>query len=346
MSDGPKLIQADDLKGLAARMLEAKGVPHEDALTIADVLVWANLRGVNSHGIARLVPTLEWIDKGIINPAPKIKTDKPRPAILTLDSDRAAGPVAMCLAARLAIDTAKQMGICWASVGLTTHIAAIGYYVEKIAKSGLIGIGICAGMPNMAYAGAKGKGVATSPLSIAVPSNDGVALLDMATAKIALGRIRQFKARGETLPEGTALTEEGEPTTDPELAAIPTPMGGAKGSGMSLMFELLTGVLSGNPVLAPFHANAEGAKKHKQNAALIVLDPAAFGDLDEFKVDVGAALAAIKALPRVDAGIEVMLPGERGAREAAKRMVDGLSLQPKLWTGIEAAAGELGVSID
>lgn len=341
-----KTIGADALRALAAKMLAAKGMPEQDAATMAEVLVWASLRGVDSHGITRLVPTMEWIDKGIVKAAPAIRVERPRAAVLAIHADRAAGPVAMTRAADEVIAVARETGTCWASVAMTTHICAIGYYAERIAKAGMVGIGICAGMPNMGYAGVKGAAVATSPLTIAAPSEKGAVLLDMATATIALGRIKQYKAKGLPLPGGAALTEAGEPTTDPALAAIPTPMAGPKGSGMSFMFEILTGVLAGVPTFAPFHARAEGAKKHRQNAALIAVDPAAFGDVAAFRTAVSEAVGALHALPRADEAVPVLAPGERGAAAAAERAQKGIVVAPKLWGDISQAAAALGIAVD
>lgn len=115
-------------------------------------------------------------------------------------------------------------------------------------------------MPNMGYTGVKGAAVATSLLAVAVPADAQAPLvLDMATATIALGKIRQARASGTPLPEGAAATADGTPTTDPEQAVMPLPLGGAKGSGMSIAFELLTSVLVGAPIFASFHSDDPGA---------------------------------------------------------------------------------------
>ncbi|HXH96614.1 MAG TPA: Ldh family oxidoreductase, partial [Gaiellaceae bacterium] len=217
----------------------------------------------------------------------------------------------------------------------------VGYYTSLAAEAGMIGVGVVAGMPNMAYEGARGAAVATSPLSIAVPAErHATVLLDMATAVVALGKIRQYKNRGEQLPPGLAATKEGEPTTDPELAAVPLPLGGAKGSGMSLAFELLTSVLTGNAIVGAFHG---GDKLHRQNAALVALDVAAFAPLDEFRRSVDETLDALKGLPRMDDAEEIRFPGERGARTEAERRAEGIPLPKKLWETLQAEAELLGV---
>lgn len=253
------LVPAEDLRTFSAALLEKGGLSAEHARTTADVFVWAALRGVDSHGIARVPAYLDLLEKGVANADARITVESTTPAAAVLDADRAPGPVALSAAADEAVTRARTTGIAAVGVRRTVHTGAIGYYVSKIAEQGLVGIGFVAGMPNMGYTGVRGAAVATSPLAIAVPTDSSSAhaplLLDMATATIALGKIRQAKASGTPLPEGAAATEDGTPTTDPEKAVMPLPLGGAKGSGMSLAFELLTSVLVGAPIFASFHSD-------------------------------------------------------------------------------------------
>jgi ureidoglycolate dehydrogenase (NAD+) len=330
-------VPAPQLEKLVTGIYVAHGLRADDAATLARVLVWANLRGVDSHGVSRALRYVELCEKGEANRTPEIAVSHPRPAVLAVEADRAPGPVALEAAMRAAIETARETGVAWAGVRATTLTGAIGYYTSLAAEAGMIGIGIVAGMPNMAYEGAKGAAVATSPLSIAVPSaKHPTVLLDMATAVIALGKIRQYKNRGEQLPEGVAATKEGEPTTDPELAAVPLPLGGAKGSGMSLAFELLTSVLTGNAIVSGFHS---GDKRHRQNAALVALDVEAFTPLDAFRSAVDATLDTLKGL-----GEDVRFPGERGAAVEAERRANGIPVPKKLWETLQAEAEQVGAA--
>jgi ureidoglycolate dehydrogenase (NAD+) len=333
-------ISPDRLRGVIRTLFTRAGVSEANAATAADAFVWAESRGVGSHGVARVPRYLELFASGEANAQPDIKVSHPRPGVVTVDADRAPGAVALTLAMDAAIAAARTNGVAWASVRKTVHTGAIGFYVERAAKADMVAIGLVAGMPNMGYVGAKGAAVATSPIAIAVPSaKHGVVLLDMATATIALGRIAEYKRKGQALPEGAALDKEGRPTTDPNVAAIPTPMSGAKGSGLSLMIEMLTGLLAGASILIPFHGGAPGGRKHRQNAALIVADISAFTDVATFKAEVDATLEALKGLPK-DEGVEAILfPGERGARTAAARGA-GIPLGPKLWGEIRDLLGE------
>jgi len=343
---GKVLVAADDLRAFSAALLEKGGLNAEQACTTADVFVWAALRGVDSHGIARVPAYLELLAKGVANADADIRIESTAPAAAVLDADRAPGPVALSAAADEAVTRARVSGVGAVGVRRTVHTGAIGYYVSKIAEQGLVGIGYVAGMPNMGYTGVKGAAVATSPLAIAVPAESHAPLLlDMATATIALGKIRQAKASGTSLPEGAAATADGTPTTDPELAVMPLPLGGAKGSGMSLAFELLTSVLVGAPIFAAFHSDDPQGRKHRQNALLIALDPAAFGDPAAFTAAVDETLATLKQLPPADGAEGVFYPGERSAAVAEGRGAKGIPVAPKVWRELTEAAGKFGLTL-
>lgn len=346
MAKAPRIVQRDALHGIVAKIFKAAGCSDKDAGVCADVLVWANQRGVDSHGVVRVPRYVEMFKSGEAKAQPDMNIRKLRSATAVVEAGGAPGPVALEKAMTTAIEMAREAGVAWVAVKGTVHTGAIGYYTELAAKQGMIGLGIVAGIPNMAYHGAKGAAVATSPLAISVPgAKHGTLLLDMATATIALGKINQHKIKGIPLPEGAALDAEGNPTTDPEKAVTPLPMGGAKGSGMSLMFELLTSVLVSNPIVAPFHQKAPGAKKHRQNAALIALDISAFGDVSGFRSMVDAAADGIKSIPPAEAGSEVLLPGERSARVFVQRGKEGIPVPPKTWDALVEAAQAVGVDI-
>jgi ureidoglycolate dehydrogenase (NAD+) len=342
---GKVRVPAQDLRAFATALLEKGGLSPEHARTTADVFVWAARRGVESHGLARVPAYLDLLAKGVANARPDLRIDSATSATAVLDADRAPGPVALSIAAEEAVERARVNGIASVGVRRTVHTGAIGYYVSKIAEQGLVGLGFVAGMPNMAYTGAKGAAVATSPLAIAVPAADHAPLLlDMATATIALGKIRQARSNGTPLPPGAAATEDGTPTADPEKAVMPLPLGGAKGSGMSLAFELLTSVLVGAPIFSAFHSDDPAGREHRQNALLIAVDPAAFGDPAAFTAAVDATLGTLKGLPVADGADGVYYPGERSAAVAAERGEHGVPVAPKVWRDLTDRAGRLGVT--
>ncbi|MFJ2608290.1 Ldh family oxidoreductase [Streptomyces sp. NPDC087425] len=348
MTDTPatSFVPADELGAFCAALLQQGGLGAEHARTTADVFVWAARRGIDSHGIARVPAYLELLAKGIANAAPDLRFTSTTPAAAVLDADRAPGPVALSAAADEAVRRARGTGIASVGVRGTVHTGAIGYYVSRIAEQGLVGLGFVAGMPNMGYTGVKGAAVATSPLAVAVPARDHAPLLlDMATATVALGRIKQARANGTPLPPGAAATADGTPTTDPELAVMPLPLGGAKGSGMSLAFEVLTSVLVGAPIFAAFHSDDPQGRRHRQNALLIAVDPAAFGSADAFVADVDATLGTLKGLPVADGADGVYYPGERSAALAEQRGASGIPVAPKVRRELTESAARLGVEV-
>jgi LDH2 family malate/lactate/ureidoglycolate dehydrogenase len=340
------VVQADDLKALVAGIFAARGSRPADAATVADALVWANLRGVDSHGVSRVPRYLELFDKGesVAGAVPTV--ERPKAAIAIVDAHAAPGPVALNTAADEAIKGAEVAGIGWASVRGTVHTGAIGYYTSRIAAAGYAAIGVVAGVPNMAYPGARGAAVATSPLSVAIPAGKHeVVLLDMATAVMALGRIAQLKAAGQELPPGVALTAEGEPTTDPALAKVPVPVGGAKGAGMSLVFEMLASGLAANPIVPGYHAGTKEGRRHRQNGFLLAVDVASFLPFGEFTAAIDETVDAIKSLPPASGTSEILVPGERGRRAAAERGASGIPLGPKVWRELIEIAASLDVPV-
>ncbi|HWE76069.1 MAG TPA: Ldh family oxidoreductase [Stellaceae bacterium] len=341
----PVRVQPDQLRTLVRDIFAAAGTPAEDAGTVAEALVWANLRGIDSHGVSRVPRYLELFDSGESKPAAKLRLSRPKPGAILIDADGAPGPVALSRAMREAMAAARETGIAWAGVRGTVHTGAIGYYTSLAPSGGMVGIGLVAGIPNMAYHGARGAAIATSPISIAIPADRHPPLvLDMATAVMALGRMQQYKAQGKQLPEGAAMSAEGDVTTDPTRAVTPMPLGGPKGAGLSLAFELLTSGLMSNPIVTAFHQKTPEGRKHKQNASLIAIDIAAFTDPAAFRRTVDETLDTIKNLPRLSAEEEILIPGERGARTYAKRMSDGISVSADVWSSLKKATEKYGLS--
>jgi ureidoglycolate dehydrogenase (NAD+) len=156
------LISADDLRAVTAGISDARGVAADDAAAVADALVWANLRGIDSHGVSRVPRYLELFDKGQSVPDAAVTVQRPRAAVAIVDAHAAPGPVAMNRGADEAVAGARDCGIGWASVRGTVHTGSIGYYTSRVAAAGMAAVGVVAGMPNMAYAGARGAAVATS----------------------------------------------------------------------------------------------------------------------------------------------------------------------------------------
>ena len=314
------------LRELVCGIFERHGMSAAHAALTADVLVWADLRGMGTHGVMRVPQYVRFIGKGDLNPKPSMKTIDKGTAVTMLEADRAAGPIAMMEGMRAACEKARAAGIGLALVKSTTHTAALGYYTQSAARDGFAAIALGTSSPLMAYHGARAAGVSTAPLSIAVPGEAEPFALDMASSMISMGALAQARRTGKAIPEGVALTSDGEPTTDAGKAAIPLPLGGAKGSGLGFMFECLTSLLVSNPILAESLEKTPASRQHRQNGLAIAIDVARFVAPEVFRREVARLAKDLRRLP----GEEILLPGERGARKAAAQR-DSVSITDSVY---------------
>ncbi|MEK9662005.1 MAG: Ldh family oxidoreductase, partial [Alphaproteobacteria bacterium] len=279
---GEVRIGADELTTFAADILEAAGCTRDGAESWADMLIWANLRGADSHGVLRLPRYLEYLTDGTVDPRGEMKIVRSDGALVVLDAGRTPGSVGMNRGMDEAIAAARENGVGWCNVQNTTHSGAIGYFALRAAEAGMVGIVMVASMPFMAYHGSREPGVSTNPLAIAVPGGSAEPIVfDMSTATVANGKIMAARDRGEEIPAGWGIDAEGRDTTDPTKVRTLLPLGGAKGSGLSLMIEILASVLVGNPVIAPALAGTN--EGHKMNAVCLAVDIGAAGDASAFR---------------------------------------------------------------
>jgi LDH2 family malate/lactate/ureidoglycolate dehydrogenase len=320
-------VPAAELREFTKGVFIAAGLPSEDAALEAEVLVWANLRGVDSHGVLRIPWYVELIDRGDMNPRPTIRVERETAATVLIDGDRALGPVVTTVAMRRAIEKARTAGIGWAVIRNTTHQGAMAYYALMAVEAGMAGIAIVCSPPNMAPFGARAAGVHNSPISIAVPAGRHRPLcLDMATSVAAGGKLSLARDKGIPLPPGWALDGAGQPTTDAHQAKILLPFGGPKGSGLAMMFETLTSLMVGNPLLGPALGGEAGAGRHRQNSVVAAIDVGAFTDLAAYRAEVDRLIDGLRALPRADGITEILVPGEPEDRTTAERERRGVPL--------------------
>ena len=340
------VVAPEDLRAFVRELFVRAGMSLEHARTVADVLIWANLRGVDSHGVLRIPRYVEMIETGVVNPKATITTRTETAAALLIEADRAIGPVALTFAMTAAVGKARQVGIGLAFVRATTHTAALGYYTLKAAEDGMAAIALAGSWPNMAYHGARAAGVSTSPISIAVPGGErGPVVLDMGTGVVAVGKLTQARKTGQPIPPGWALDGDGNPTTDPARAEIPLPLGGPKGSGLALMFELITSLIVANPILADHLDGTPGGQRHKQNALALAIDIARFTDPAAFRREVDRLVRILKGLPRDPAVLEILMPGERGRRTFEQRTRQGIPVPRPIMNDLKAVAERFGLAV-
>jgi LDH2 family malate/lactate/ureidoglycolate dehydrogenase len=335
MADNDIRIDAQILEAFTKDIFTQAGLPPEDAAIEAEVLVWANLRGVDSHGVLRLPAYLANIESGTMNPNPNIKILKESAAVLYMDADRALGPVATVQAMDRVIDKARDTGIGWCLIRNVTHQGAMAYYAQMAAQKDMVGIAVVCSPPNMAPFGARAAGVHNSPIAIAVPADRHNPLsLDMATSVAAGGKLTLAADKRVPLGPDWALDAEGNPTTDPLAARILCPSGGPKGSGLALMFQCLTSQMANNPLIVPglrkeTEVNQESLRaRHNQNSFVAALDISFFTEIDTYKSQIDDLIDELKALPRADGFDDVLMPGEPEFNTLEERSENGIPLPP------------------
>lgn len=337
-------IAAAALQRLAEGIFVAEGVAPDHARIWAEVLVWANLRGVDSHGVLRIPRYLEQMAAGFIHPKPDVKLLRSSGAIALLDADRAPGPVAMQRAMAEAIERARQVHVGWCVARDITHAGAVGHFALQAAEQGMAGLVMTASIPLMAWPGSKGAVVSTNPIAIAMPAAGRAPLLiDLATAAVANGKVLAAKETGATVPPGWGLDTDGAETTDAARIATLLPLGAHKGAGLSLMIECLTSIVAMNPVIAPALRGDLAKGDVRMNGVAIAVDLAAFGDPGAIQGEVTEVASRIAAAPRA-AGVDALtLPGERGDAVKAERLANGIPLPAGTWAKLTAEAEKRGV---
>jgi ureidoglycolate dehydrogenase (NAD+) len=345
MSEHPILIGKADLTAFAVGIFTAAGVEPAIAEPWAASLVWANLRGVDSHGVIRIPRYVELIASGGINPRPELKVEASDGALALIECDRAPGPFAMTRAMDEAMARARTMHIGWCSARNITHAGAIGYFALQAAEAGMIGLAMTASGPMMAYHGSRRAAVSTNPIAIAIPTDRRRPyVLDMSTAVVPNGKIMDARDRGVAVPPGWGLDAEGHDTTDPGKIATLLPFAGPKGSGLSFMIECLCSIAAGNPRIAPALAGEGGGGGPRLNGVAIAIDVGALGELDRFRMEADRLGDAIVGLPPAEGVDRILLPGERGDSVLAVREAEGIPIPAGTWKRLTATAGTLGVA--
>jgi ureidoglycolate dehydrogenase (NAD+) len=335
-----------DLQNFTREVLVRAGVSEEDADIEAEVIVWANLRGVDSHGVLRIPSYLEFIKKGVMNTRPNIQILKETPATLVIDADYALGPVVTTRAMRRVMAKATDVGIGWGFIKNTTHQGAMGYYPLLAAQAGMAGIAFCVGGTTMAPYGAKAAGVHNTPVAICVPGkNHRPLLLDMAMSVAAGGKWRLAKDWGTSIPLGWALDADGKPTTDPHLADVHLPIGGPKGSGLALMLECLSSLMVGAPILEPSLKKQPGVRRHRQNSVVAAINIGMFTDVEAFRDHVDAVVTCIKSLPLAEGCSEILAPGELEDRLYDERIEKGIPLPAGTMKNLQEVAERFGIPV-
>ena len=327
------------------KIFQFHGVSKVHSLKWAEVLIWANLRGVDSHGVLRIPVYIEYLKSGIINAKPDFKFDPLTGAIARLDADLGPGPLALIQAMDEAINKAREFNIGWCTVCNMTHAGAVGYFALQAAKLGLAGLVMTASQPMMAYPGSSKNVVSTNPIAIAVPGDKHPPLvLDMSTSTVGMGKVLQARDSGTEIPLDWGLDEKGQPTSDPNKISVLSPLGGAKGAGLSLMIECLTSLAVNNPLIEPVLRTDSALEGRPINGVAIAVNIEMFGDKKSYGKQIDALSAQLKYLPRIEGVDQIFAPGERGDAILKERMVNGIPLSDGTLDRLHPISDECGIN--
>lgn len=334
-------------------ILIAWGMPAGNAAITADVLGWADLHGIDSHGISMLPVYHQFRQAGWLNLAAEPSVERETAVSALIDGNSGLGHVPAHRAMALAIDKAKAAGLAAVVVRNSGHYGACGYYTKMAADAGLVGITTTT-TPGTTVAptrAAKPR-LGTDPISFAAPCEGADPfLLDMATATVASGRVRNKANEGLPIPSGWVLTRDGNATTDPkdllERGGMLTPLGGSpegashKGYGLAAMVHILSAALSGARMLID-PADRECPPGKDIGHFFLALDPSLFRDPRDFAADVAEFCRDLRATPPADPQQPVLIAGDPERANAARRSQEGIPIAPALLRQIRTLADDAG----
>ncbi len=331
VSDATRSVSPDDLEPFVARIFAAHGVPENDAARVAQCLVQADLRGVSSHGVGRIPIYTERLQKGLVKARPNITINRPTSVTAQINGDDGLGFVVATTAMGEGIKIAREHGVAFVTACHSAHFGMAASYLLMAVEVGLSAFVFTNASPAMPIWGGRTPFLGTSPFAFAAPSgkkHPGI-ILDMATSVVARGKIRRAAQKGEQIPLGWALDAEGKPTTDGKKGydGIILPLGGPKGSGLSLMMEAIGGVMSG----AAFGGEVRNQYfdfEEPQNVghSFIVMKPDVFVGPEAYAERMDALVERAKACPKAEGFEEILMPGEPESRSEAKRRANGIPL--------------------
>lgn len=358
------IVRHQALQAFVARVYTKLGVPQTEAQTAAEIAVAADLRGVDSHGVEMLPRKADYIRRGLINPKADIKVERESPATTLLNGDNGLGEVASKRAMEMCIQKAKAAGAGFTAVHDSNHHGIAGYYAMMALEHGMIGISMTNTTPITVPTFGRKAALGTNPISVAAPGGSSLPfVLDMATSVVPSGKMAVFRNLGKSIPAGWAIDSEDRPMTDPgevnkmlysrtgggllPLGGEGEEFGGHKGYGLTLVVDILSGVLSGaafGPFVYP-HKDGQPAPGNVGHffGALAV---EAFRPLADFQQTMDALIRTLKESPKAPGHERIYIHGEKEFEAEAKRRRSGIPLHDQTTANLKRVAQEVGVEFD
>jgi len=354
-----KVFPIEVLREFSTRIFLHFGVPKADAEQAADVLASADLRGIDSHGVARLTSYFDLLSEGLINPTPKIKILRSTLSTATVDGDNGLGLVVGPQANKIAMDMAEKAGSGWVSICNTNHYGIAGYYVLQALKRDMIGWAMTNSTKLVTPLWGAERMLGTNPIAIAFPGKDEPPIvIDMATCAAAYGKIEMARRRGQPIPQGWGIDNQGRGTTNPDDivaggALLPLgsdrERGGHKGYGLAIMVDVLCGALGGanwGPFTPPFALRQEIPARSVGKGighffGAMRID--GFIEADEFKRQIDDFIRTFRATKPAPGTNGPLIPGDP-EREAEKvRSKDGVPLIMPVVEELRAISKKIGI---
>ncbi|HXM49775.1 MAG TPA: Ldh family oxidoreductase [Pyrinomonadaceae bacterium] len=337
-----RCFEAERLREFCSRVFQQCGVPAKDAAQAADVLITADLWGIDSHGVARLRSYYDMLSFGHANPRPRLSIVREMPGTATIDGDNGLGLVIGSQANAVALDKAEMVGSGWVSIRNSNHFGIAGYYAYQALARDMIGWTMTNTTPQVAPLWGIEKMLGTNPIAIAFPGKlEPPVVIDMATSAVSFGFVECARQQGRDLPDGLAVDSEGRATHRPEDmmndgSLLPLGQdrahGAHKGYCLSAMIDILCGVLSGanwGPFVPPFPFTLKTPARRvgKGIGHLFgALKIEGFIEPDEFKRGIDEWIAVLRATRPSPGAERVLIPGDPERQAAAVRVVDGIPL--------------------
>lgn len=341
-------MPVDRARALCLAVFEQLGFAQQASDDCTNAILFASLRGLDSHGIVSILPGVSnSVARGQSDPAAVPTVVRETPVTVTYRGNRAPGPVAAAHAMRAAMARAKEHGLGAAVTAHCAHFGAASAYAMLAADEGLFGLVMCNAQAVVAPFGGAAPLHGTNPLAYAAPAaTEPPIVLDIATSAAAHGQIFKARRRGQPIPAGWALDQDGQPTTDSTAASILLPFGGHKGYGIGILVDLLTGALSGTTIGKTVEQNNPDPEVGGQAYFFLAIDPSFFTERETFLARVDQLVRDAKSVPPAEGFAEVLLPGELEWREQSRRSKEGIPLQDGDWRALAENLGKAGIPAD
>ena len=340
---------ADRLRAWSEQVFQKVGVAKDDAALLTDTLIEANLRGVDTHGVTRVLCTyVKRIQAGVMSPRTELAVVRERASTALIDCKNSIGQVGAARAMRLAIDKAAKTGVAFVAVTHSNHYGAAAYWAMMAPEHGMIGFSSTNAPATVAPTGGRTAMLGTNPFAFAIPAGQEQSMvLDLATTVVARGRVMLYAKQNKPLEPGWAFDERGVPTTDPHAAlkGLLAPIGGYKGYGISLAIDLLCGVLTGSSYGSHFPGFLADNLKEPTDVGSVfaAINIESFMDLPEFKASMDKALREMKNSERADGVKRIYIPGEIELETKADRLKHGIPIPEAVVKDFVALGQELKV---